>query len=160
LELIDGDTLAELIARGPLPPHEASAIALQIAAALEAAHEHGVVHRDLKPANIKLRADGTVKVLDFGIARVLSDSAGNRDPQLATVTAIGLVAVGTPAYMSPEQARGLPVDKRTDIWAFGCVLYEMLTGVRAFPGERVTDIVARVIEREPDFAKLPAHVPA
>ncbi|HEY4210600.1 MAG TPA: protein kinase [Steroidobacteraceae bacterium] len=159
LELIEGETLAERVARGPLPPHEAAAIAGQIAAALEAAHEHGVVHRDLKPANIKLRADGTVKVLDFGIARVLSDSTERRDPHLATITASGLVTIGTPAYMSPEQTRGLPVDKRADIWAFGCVLYEMLTSARAFPGEQFTDIVARVIEREPDLATLPAHVP-
>jgi eukaryotic-like serine/threonine-protein kinase len=159
LELIDGETLAERIARGPLPPYDAVAIAGQIAAALDAAHEHGVVHRDLKPANIKLRADGTVKVLDFGIARVLSDSAGSRAPHLATITAFGLAAMGTPAYMSPEQARGLPVDKRTDIWAFGCVLYEMLTGVRAFSGGQATEIAARVIDREPDFATLPAHVP-
>src|ERR1043166_8025598 len=133
MELVEGPTLADRIAEGPIPVDEALPIARQIAEALEAAHEHGVIHRDLKPANIKLRADGTVKVLDFGIARVLADSTGSRDPHLATVTAVGLVAIGTPAYISPEQARGLPVDKRTDIWAFGCVLYEILTRVRAFP---------------------------
>ena len=164
LELVEGDTLAERIARGPLPLVEALTIARQIIAALEAAHEHGVVHRDLKPSNIKLRADGTVKLLDFGLAQVSYSQLAGADPTAVTVTAAGPaidgVVMGTPAYMSPEQARGLPVDKRTDIWSFGCVLYEMLTARPAFGGDRVSDVVARIIEREPDLTALPADVPA
>jgi serine/threonine-protein kinase len=163
LELVDGETLAERIAAGPLPLAGALTIARQIAAALEAAHELGVVHRDLKPANIKLRPDGTVKVLDFGLAQVSAAALSGIDPKAITLTAVDLViagtVMGTPAYMSPEQARGLPVDKRTDIWAFACVLYEMLTGRAAFGGEHVSDVVARVIEREPDLAALPDEVP-
>jgi serine/threonine-protein kinase len=159
LELVDGETLAEHIAAGPLPLADALPIARQIAAALEAAHEQGVVHRDLKPSNIKLRPDGTVKVLDFGLAQVSAPALSGIDPNAITLTAVGLVIAGTPAYMSPEQARGLPVDKRTDIWSFACVLYEMLTGRVAFGGEHVSDVVARVIEREPDLAALPDSVP-
>ena len=163
LELVDGETLAERIAAGPLPLASALTIARQIVAALEAAHEQGVVHRDLKPANIKLRPDGTVKVLDFGIAQVSPTALSGIDPKAVTLTAVDLViagtVMGTPAYMSPEQARGVPVDKRTDIWAFGCVLYEMLTGRSAFGGGHVSDVVARVIEREPDFALLPEEIP-
>jgi eukaryotic-like serine/threonine-protein kinase len=163
LEFVDGETLAERIAAGPLPLPDALAIAHQIVAALEAAHEQGVVHRDLKPANIKLRSDGTVKVLDFGLAQVSASALSGIDPRAITLTAVDLViagtVMGTPAYMSPEQARGLPVDKRTDIWAFACVLYEMLTGRAAFGGEHVSDVVARVIEREPDLAALPDDVP-
>ena len=163
LELVDGETLAERIATGPLPLGDALTIARQIAAALEAAHEQGVVHRDLKPANIKLRPDQTVKVLDFGLAQVGPSAQSGTDPKAITLTAVDLVVagtvMGTPAYMSPEQARGLPVDKRTDIWAFACVLYEMLTGHAAFGGEHVSDVVARVIEREPDLAALPDEVP-
>jgi eukaryotic-like serine/threonine-protein kinase len=160
LEVVDGATLAERIADGPLPPGEARAIALQIAAALDAAHEHGVVHRDLKPENVKVRADGNVKLLDFGIAKILAP--GERIPSAAaTATAIDAGAImGTPAYMSPEQARGLPVDKRTDIWAFGCLLYEMLAGKRPFSGDSVSDVIARIIEREPDLEQLPAGTPA
>ena len=163
LELVDGETLAERIAAGPLPLADALTIARQIVAALEAAHEQGVVHRDLKPANIKLRADGTVKVLDFGLAQVSASALSGIDPKAITLTAVDLVItgtiMGTPAYMSPEHARGPPVDQRTDIWAFACVLYEMLTGRAAFDGEHVSDVVARIIEREPDLAALPDEVP-
>jgi serine/threonine-protein kinase len=162
LELVEGETLAARIASGPLPVPEALAIAQQIAAALEAAHEHGVVHRDLKPANIKVRLDGNVKLLDFGLAKVFATENPGADPIAATATALDIAAgavLGTPAYMSPEQARGLPVDKRTDIWAFGCVLYEMLAGERPFVGDRPSDVVARIIEREPDFAALPPSTP-
>src|SRR5690606_19781742 len=143
---------------------EVLGIAQQIAAALDAAHEHGVVHRDLKPGNVKLRPDGTVKLLDFGLAKISDPALEGSMPQAATATALefgegGAGVMGTPAYMSPEQARGLPVDKRSDVWAFGCVLYEMLTGQRPFGGERSSDIVAKVIECEPDFDALPAGVP-
>jgi eukaryotic-like serine/threonine-protein kinase len=159
MELVDGVTLAERIGQGRLPPSEALAVATQIAAALEAAHEQGIVHRDLKPANIKLKPDGTVKVLDFGIAKALDlrATSGPRPPALTTpaMTEAGLV-LGTAAYMSPEQARGKPVDKRADIWAFGCVLYEMLTGKPAFLGDDMTTTLARVLEREPDLKPLPA----
>ena len=160
MELVDGEDLAQRIARGPLPIDEALAIAKQIAEALEAAHEAGIVHRDLKPANIKLRSDGTVKVLDFGLAKAAA-SAGldvANSPTFIAATQLGVI-VGTAAYMAPEQARGKAVDKRADIWAFGCVLYEMLTGRRAFGGETVTDILAAVVEREPDWTKLPPSTP-
>ena len=157
MELIDGPTLAERLAVGALPPSEALSAALQITAGLEAAHARGIVHRDLKPANIKLKPDGTVKVLDFGIAKAL-DANHTSGPQAFTTpaaTGAGIV-LGTAAYMSPEQARGRPVDKRADIWAFGCVLYEMLTGQAAFLGDDVTTTLARVLEREPDLKPLPA----
>ena len=163
LEFVDGETLAERIAGEPIPLTEALEIARQIAAALEAAHEQGVTHRDLKPDNIKLRVDGTVKVLDFGLAKVFEPVLASGEQKAMTATAFdaagGGAAMGTPAYMSPEQARGLPVDKRTDIWAFGCVLYEMLSGQALFAGERASDIIARIIEREPDLAALPAGTP-
>jgi Tol biopolymer transport system component len=163
LELVDGETLAERIADGPIPLREALVIAHQIAAALEAAHEHGVMHRDLKPDNVKLRADGTVKLLDFGLAKIFAQESEGSERKDATVTALDIAAagavMGTPAYMSPEQARGGTVDRRTDIWAFGCVLYEMLTGQRAFDGD-TTQIIARVLEREPDWSKLPADLPS
>jgi serine/threonine protein kinase len=170
LELVEGPTLADRIARRPIPVEEALPIARQIAEALEAAHEHGIIHRDLKPANIKLTAGGTVKVLDFGLARVLDGSDAGRNLSSADLSAsptitspamtMGGVILGTAAYMSPEQARGNNVDRRTDIWAFGCVLYEMLTGKAAFGGDgNPTDVIARVIEREPDFDKLPAETP-
>ena len=139
MEFIDGDTLAERIAQGPLPSSEALNVAMQIAAALEAAHERGIVHRDLKPANIKLKGEGTVKVLDFGLAKAL-DLRATSGPPPQDLTAPAMteagVVLGTAAYMSPEQARGKPVDKRADIWAFGCVLYEMLTGKAAIPRRR------------------------
>jgi serine/threonine-protein kinase len=164
LELVEGETLAERIARGPVPIAEAVPIAAQIAAALEVAHEHGVVHRDLKPENVKLRTDGTVKLLDFGLAKVLATHTDGSGEAEATVTALaasagGGTVLGTPAYMSPEQARGLPVDKRADVWAFGCVLFEMLTSRRAFAGEHTTDVLVSVVDREPDFAALPAECP-
>jgi len=165
LELVEGETLAERLASLPraharLPLDEAVAIAGQIAAALEAAHERGVVHRDLKPSNVALMPNGTVKVLDFGLAKVLESQQEDAGGHAATVTDLGPpgVTLGTPAYMSPEQARGLPVDKRTDIWAFGCVLFEMLAGQRAFVGETSTDVIAKVLEREPAFEALPADV--
>jgi eukaryotic-like serine/threonine-protein kinase len=162
MELVDGDDLSQRIARGAIPVAEALPIAKQIAEALEAAHEQGVIHRDLKPANIKVRPDGTVKVLDFGLAKAM-ETAGvasasvSQSPTITTpaMTEAGVI-LGTAAYMSPEQARGKTVDKRADIWAFGCVLYEMLTGQQAFNGQGVSDTLARVIEREPDWATLPA----
>lgn len=162
LELVSGQTLADRLATGSLPLGETLEIAAQIAAALDAAHERGIVHRDLKPGNIQLRADRTVKLLDFGIAKVFAPAPGETDVTEATATAIGMSeapVVGTPAYMSPEQARGAAIDRRADVWAFGCILYEMLTGQRAFPGDRVTDVLARVLEREPDFDAIPASVP-
>jgi Tol biopolymer transport system component len=162
MELIEGPTLAERIAQGALPPSEALNVALQIVSALEAAHERGIVHRDLKPANIKLKADGTIKVLDFGIAKALEARAVSGLQPVAltspSMTEAGVV-LGTAAYMSPEQARGKPVDRRTDVWAFGCVLYEMLTGKRAFEGDDMTTTLARVLEREPDMKKLPSGLP-
>jgi Tol biopolymer transport system component/predicted Ser/Thr protein kinase len=161
MELIDGQTLDQRIAKGPLPPGEAIDIALQIAAGLEAAHEQNIVHRDLKPANIVLKADGSVKVLDFGIAKALElrAASGTQPPALTTpaMTEAGVV-LGTAGYMSPEQARGKPVDKRADIWAFGCVLYEMLTGQPAFAGDDVTTTLARVLERNPDMRPLPSEL--
>jgi hypothetical protein len=163
MELVDGPTLADRLARGAIPLDEALPIAMQIADALDAAHERGIVHRDLKPANVKLRPDGAVKVLDFGIAKVLQPTQAASGPQTVVAntpsfTQIGVI-LGTAAYMSPEQARGKPVDKRTDIWAFGCVLYEMLAGRPAFDGEDATVTVGRVLEREVDMSALPAAVP-
>ena len=162
LELVEGPTLADRIARGPIPLDEALPIAKQIAEALEAAHEAGVIHRDLKPANIKVREDGTVKVLDFGLAKAL-DTGPEGDPsQSPTLTAAATqmgVIMGTAAYMSPEQARGKAVDKRADIWAFGVVLYEMLTGTKPFPGDDISQTLARVIDRDPDWDALPKTLP-
>jgi eukaryotic-like serine/threonine-protein kinase len=166
LELVEGPTLADRIAGGRLPMGEALPIARQIADALECAHEAGIVHRDLKPANIKVREDGTVKVLDFGLAK-LAEPAGavssvqlTQSPTITTpaMTAAGLI-LGTAAYMSPEQARGKPADKRSDMWAFGCVLYEMLTGKRAFAGEDVADTLANVLKTEPDWTAISRQVP-
>ncbi len=162
LELVPGETLAERISRGPIHIDEALEIAKKIAEALEEAHEQGIVHRDLKPANIKVRDDGTVKVLDFGLAKALDPTPGGDPSESPTLTAAATrmgVVLGTAPYMSPEQARGKAVDKRTDIWAFGCVLYEMLVGGRAFPGEAIADSVARIIERNPDYDALPRDVP-
>jgi eukaryotic-like serine/threonine-protein kinase len=165
MELVDGSTLADRILQGAIPADEALPIAAQIAEALEAAHERGIVHRDLKPANIKLRPDGTVKVLDFGLAKAVGPAARVPDvSQRATNTAPAMTAtgviVGTAAYMSPEQAAGKTVDHRTDIWAFGCVLFEMLTGRAAFSGDTLTDTLAAVMRAEPDWSQLPAATSA
>jgi Tol biopolymer transport system component len=165
LELVEGPTLVERIAEGPIPVEEALSIAKQVAEALEAAHEQGVIHRDLKPANIKVRPDGTVKVLDFGLAKVVTAEPGaigsalSHSPTLTTPaqTRAGVV-LGTAAYMSPEQARGKAVDRRTDIWAFGVVLYEMLTGQRLFKGDEVGDVLANIIKDEPNLDRVPAGV--
>jgi Tol biopolymer transport system component/tRNA A-37 threonylcarbamoyl transferase component Bud32 len=184
LELVPGRTLSDMLAAGPLPVTEALTIARQIADALEAAHEAGLVHRDLKPANVKIRDDGTVKVLDFGLAKYASLESGSASgsssdifnaPTMATraaVTSPGIrpgssghamtqegVIMGTPAYMSPEQAKGRPVDRRTDIWAFGAILYEMLTGRGAFHAEDITEILAAVLTRQIDLADLPSNTP-
>jgi serine/threonine-protein kinase len=169
MELVEGETLADRIARGAIPLDEALPIAKQIAEALEIAHEQGIIHRDLKPANIKVRPDGTVKVLDFGLAK-LTQSNGLDAPHVSSalsmsptitspaMTGVG-VLLGTAAYMSPEQAKGKPTDKRSDIWGFGCVLFEMLTGRQAFAADNVAAVLARVIEREPDWRILPASLP-
>jgi len=163
MELVDGEDLAQRIGRGPIPLDDALPIARQIAEALDAAHQHGIVHRDLKPANIKLRPDGTVKVLDFGLAKALDGPASVADlSQSPTVPVQGTragVILGTAAYMSPEQARGRPLDKRTDIWAFGCVSYEMLTGRPAFAGDTLSDTIAAILGREPDWKALPGSTP-
>jgi serine/threonine protein kinase len=160
MELVEGPTLAEKIKGGPVALDETLAIAHQIAEALEAAHEQGIVHRDLKPANIKIKADGTVKVLDFGLATMAPQMVTSANPESASTltTYVGLVA-GTPAYMSPEQASGKPVDKRADIWAFGVVLWEMLTGRRLFKGTTVTETLAEVLRAEIDFSALPRETP-
>ena len=164
MELVEGPTLADRIARGAIPLHDALPIAKQIAEALEAAHEQGIVHRDLKPDNIKVREDGTVKVLDFGLAKAM-ESTGTSSANAMNSPTISMYAtqagmiLGTAAYMSPEQAKGKTVDKRADIWAFGCVLYEMLTGQRAFAGEDATDFVVAVMTKEPDWTALPAATP-
>ena len=164
LELVEGETLAERIAGGPLPVDEALGVARQIAAALEAAHEKGVVHRDLKPANVKLRPDGKVKVLDFGLAKAMTGDRSSPDathsPTMTAAATRAGVVIGTAAYMSPEQARGKVVDRRTDVWAFGAVLYEMLAGRKAFEGETISDTLASVLTRDPDLGALPAATPA
>ena len=165
MELVEGPTLADRIAQGPIPVDEALPIAKQIAEALEAAHEQGIIHRDLKPANIKVRSDGSVKVLDFGLAKALEPAGvvpdASQSPTItspAMMTGVG-VLLGTAAYMSPEQARAKTVNKRSDIWAFGCVLFEMLTGKRAFEGEEVSDTLANVLKSEPDWSVLPSEIP-
>src|SRR5262245_6132094 len=183
MELVEGDDLSQRIARGRIPLDEALPIARQIAGALEAAHEQHIIHRDLKPANIKVRPDGTVKVLDFGLAKALApegagsmSASGSMSPTITTpapfdfrsgwpepgrgpMTQAGMI-LGTAAYMSPEQAKGRAVDKRSDVWAFGVVLYEMLTGKRAFDGEDVSETLAGILMKEPDWTAVPATVPA
>jgi hypothetical protein len=164
MELVEGEDLSTIIARGPMPLDEALPIARQIADALEAAHEQGIVHRDLKPANIKVRADGTVKVLDFGLAKAM-DPAGasnveamNSPTFTVRGTQLGMI-LGTAAYMAPEQARGKAIDRRADIWAFGVVLYEMITGRQAFKGDDISEILATVLKTDPDWRALPPGVP-
>jgi eukaryotic-like serine/threonine-protein kinase len=162
LELVDGPTLADRITLGPIPLDEALPIARQIAEAVEAAHEKGIIHRDLKPANIKIDRNGVVKVLDFGLAKVWDGAPQSELSGSSRLTATDLrgpTVLGTPAYMSPEQARGQSVDRRTDVWAFGCVLYEMLTGRAPFAGDTISDTLAAILEREPDWTMLPADTP-
>ncbi|MHC4500809.1 MAG: serine/threonine-protein kinase, partial [Planctomycetota bacterium] len=156
LEYVPGQTLAEQIAQKSFELEEALAIAMQIAEAVAAAHEHGVVHRDLKPGNIKITPDGKVKVLDFGLAKVVGSETLS---QQTTITQPGRV-IGTPAYMSPEQARGKPTDKRSDIWSFGCVLYEMLTGRLPFKGDTISDTLANILQTEPEWQAVPQSTPA
>src|ERR1700739_2889351 len=158
MELVPGETLAERISKGAVPLQDALKVAAQISEALEAAHEKGIVHRDLKPANVKLTPEDRVKVLDFGLAKAFAGEGVKDLSQAPTLTEEGRI-LGTPAYMSPEQARGKPIDKRTDIWAFGCLLYELLTGKAAFRGETITDTLARVLEREPDWQAFPPSIP-
>ena len=165
MELVEGEDLSQRIARGALPLDEALAVARQIAEALAAAHEQGIIHRDLKPANIKVRDDGTVKVLDFGLAKAMKRVAeSERQPvhpqaNSPTITSPAMtragIILGTAAYMSPEQAKGQAATKRSDIWAFGCILYEMLTGRRAFEGEDITDTLANVLKDELDWTASP-----
>ncbi len=163
MELVEGPTLADRIAQGPVPLDEALPIARQIAEGLEYAHENGIVHRDLKPANVKVTSDGKVKVLDFGLAKAfeVQESSSNlaNSPTLTVAATQAGVILGTAAYMSPEQARGKRVDRRTDIWAFGCVFYEMLTGQQAFEGETISDKLAAVLKTEPDWDAIPAEIP-
>src|SRR5262249_41260427 len=161
LELVEGETLADRIARGPIPVEETMHIALQICEALEAAHERGIIHRDLKPSNVKLTPEGEIKVLDFGLAKAMESNASNptvsQSPTLVTGSMAGMI-IGTAAYMSPEQARGRNADQRSDIFAFGCVLYEMLSGRQAFRGEDVSDILASVMKIDADFTHLPENL--
>jgi eukaryotic-like serine/threonine-protein kinase len=163
LELVEGETLSERLARAPVPLNEALGIARQIAEALDAAHERGIIHRDLKPSNIKIRPDGRVKVLDFGLAKLVNQvdvtSDVKRTEQLTVAATQPGLAIGTAPYMSPEQVRGLPVDKRTDIWAFGCIVYEMLAARPAFGGATTADTMSSVLEREPDWSALPTGTP-
>ena len=165
LDLVEGEDLSERLRRGPLSLEESMTLARQLAEALEAAHAKGIVHRDLKPGNIKVTSDGTIKVLDFGLAKVFAEEAGEVSSELShsptlsrQATAAGVI-LGTAAYMSPEQAKGKSVDKRADIWAFGCVLYEMLTGRKTFAGETVSETFAEILKGEPDWSRLPGDVP-
>ena len=162
MELVEGETLADRIARGPIPVDEALPVFLQIAEGLEAAHEKGVIHRDLKPANVKVKPDGTVKLLDFGLAKAL-EVEDAIDPSLALTRTQELTyqggILGTSAYMSPEQACGKPVDKRTDLWSFGCVLFECITGCRIFQRDTASETLAAVLEHEPKWQRLPFDTP-
>jgi Tol biopolymer transport system component len=161
MELVEGETLAERIARGPIPMDEAILLFVQIAEGLEVAHDKGVVHRDLKPANIKITPEGKIKILDFGLAKAFLPEENVSEESARTLTKgtqLGAI-IGTPSYMSPEQARGKSVDRRSDIWAFGCCLHEALTGKKTFEGETVTDVLAAVVQREPDWNKLPRETP-
>ena len=161
MEYLDGETLDDRIAHGPIPLAETLAIARQISDALEAAHDKGIIHRDLKPANIRITADGTVKVLDFGLAKAGAVATGVADRSSALTvmsTTPGLV-VGTAAYMSPEQVNGKDADRGSDVWAFGCVLYEMLTGRRAFEGDTTSEVLANVLKSEPAWQHLPTATP-
>ena len=160
MELVEGETLAERIERGPIPEQETVALFVQIAQGLQAAHDGGIIHRDLKPANIKITPEGKIKILDFGLAKAFSaddrvSADTSQSPTLTKGTALGVI-LGTAAYMSPEQARAHPVDRRTDVWAFGCRLYEALTGARAFQGEAMADVIGAVVHKEPDWSRLPA----
>src|ERR1700693_2105600 len=163
MELVEGPTLAERIAAGAIPMDEALPIARQVADAVEYAHDNNVIHRDLKPANIKVKADGTVKVLDFGLAKALSDEPESADfansPTLSMAATRQGVILGTASYMSPEQAKGKTVDRRADVWAFGVLLYEMLTGKQLFSGETVPETMASVMKEEPTLDKLPSSTP-
>jgi serine/threonine-protein kinase len=164
LELIEGQTLAERMAKGAIPLEDALKIALQIAQALEAAHEKNMVHRDLKPANVKVTPEGLVKVLDFGLAKAMEEQQTDplvlsQSPTLSLAATGAGIILGTAGYMAPEQARGKRADGRADIWAFGVILFEMLAGVRAFDGETVSDILARILEREPAWDRLPPLTP-
>jgi len=163
MELVDGPTLADCLRSGPISLEDALPIARQIAEALEAAHEKGIIHRDLKPANVKVTPDGKVKVLDFGLAKALVETSGASNivgsPTISEIASRTGVILGTAAYMSPEQARGKPLDRRTDVWSFGCLLYEMLTGKISFGGDTVSDTIARILEREPEWQALPEKTP-
>ncbi len=164
MELVEGEDLAAVLGNGAVPVDEAVDIARQIAEGLAEAHEKGIVHRDLKPANVKRMPDGKVKVLDFGLARAYADppegeeSATSAPTMTAAMTRAGAI-LGTAAYMSPEQARGKKIDRRADVWAFGCVLYEMLTGMRCFSGDTATDVLANIVTQEPDWNALPPDLP-
>jgi len=163
LELVPGETLQERVAKGPVPVEEALELCRQIAEGVEAAHEKGVIHRDLKPANVKVTPEGKVKILDFGLAKAFEAESPVTDisqsPTLTEEMTRAGVILGTAAYMSPEQAKGKPVDKRADVFAFGAVLYELLTGKRAFEGETITETIAAVLKSEPDWEKLPSDTP-
>jgi serine/threonine-protein kinase len=164
MELVEGEDLAQRLARGAVPLDEALPIAKQVAEAIEAAHEQGIIHRDLKPANVKVRRDGTVKVLDFGLAKAFDptgslSSNATMSPTISMHATQAGVLLGTAAYMPPEQAKGKPVDKRADLWSFGCVLYEMLAGRGPFVGETISDVLAKIIERDADWNALPAKTP-
>src|SRR5512139_2472107 len=163
LELVEGETLAQRLSKGPLPVEEALGVCRQIAEGLEAAHEKGVIHRDLKPANVMITEGDKVKILDFGLAKALADETqavdSSQSPTLTEAMTGPGVILGTAAYMSPEQAKGKAVDRRADIWAFGCILYECLTGRKAFEGETVTETLAAILKGEPDWNALPATTP-